>query len=338
MTATAINGNPALEKARSENFPAISVVIPVKNEGSKIKACIEGILSQSVPVLEIIVVDSGSTDGTVEILKTYDKVKLLQIPSSQFNHGETRNYGVAHASGEFVVLTVGDARPVDEDWIKNLLDGFDNTAVAAVCGQQVCPHEADKNPVQWFRPSGAPVKKKFTFKKGEFDGLSPEQKKNACSWDDVNAMYRLSVLKKLPFQRTSYCEDAIWAKEALSAGHAIVYNTAARVYHYHLENDDFTFKVHLTSMYFKYKHFRYIYGQSTLTLRERLSMIKTLLGAKGISLKEKWAWYFYNIRQFTVAKKAQDVFMKALSKGEEELDAVHQQLCGKPPVPVKTNS
>ncbi len=102
-------------------FPTISVVIPVKNEGAKIRACIEGILSQTVPVLEIIVIDSGSTDGTIDILRGYKKVKLLQIPSSEFNHGQTRNFGVAHASGEFVLLTVGDARAWDENWIKKFI-------------------------------------------------------------------------------------------------------------------------------------------------------------------------------------------------------------------------
>ena len=75
----------------NHSFPNISVVIPVKNEAGKIRECIEGILSQSIPVMEIIVVDSGSTDGTIEILQDYDIVKLVQIPSDQFNHGETRN-------------------------------------------------------------------------------------------------------------------------------------------------------------------------------------------------------------------------------------------------------
>jgi rhamnosyltransferase len=319
----------------TSNIPKISVVIPVKNEALKIRACIEGILSQSVPVLEIIVVDSGSTDGTVEILKSYDIVRLLQIPSSEFNHGETRNYGVAHASGEFVILTVGDARACDENWIKHLLDGFDDPSVVAVCGQQVCPHERDKNPIQWFRPQNSPVKTKYSFKETPFESLPPSQKKAACSWDDVNAMYRLSVLKKLPFQRTSYCEDAIWAKEALSKGHTIVYNTAARVYHYHFEDKEFSFKVTLTGMYFKYKQFNYLYTEPTLSLRQKLSMLRVLVKAKEIGLKEKWNWLVYNIEQHRAAKQAHKVFMNALHKGEAELDEVHQKLCGKPPIPLK---
>ena len=203
-------------------FPEISVVIPVKNEAAKIRACIEGILTQSVPVKEIIVIDSGSTDGTVEILKEYDKVKLVEIPSSEFNHGETRNLGVQQASGEFILLTVGDAKPYDRFWIQHLLDGFESDSVMGVCGQQVCAHDRVKNPVDWFRPIGQPSKRYCSFTKEELAALTPATLLSACCWDDVTAMYRREALMQIPFKRTSYCEDAIWARDALKAGHTIV--------------------------------------------------------------------------------------------------------------------
>ena len=106
------------------NFPTVSVVMPVKNEALKIKACIESILAQTVPVNEIIVVDSGSADGTLEILELFPQVQVFKIPSSEFNHGLTRNLGVSMATGEFVILTVGDAQPANEFWIEELLKGF----------------------------------------------------------------------------------------------------------------------------------------------------------------------------------------------------------------------
>ncbi len=151
-------------------------------------------------------------------------------------------------------------------------------------------------------------------------------------------MYRLSIVKALPFQKTSYCEDAIWAKEALSLGHTIVYNPAARVYHYHLQDEDFTFKVSLTGMYFKYKHFNYTYLAPSLSVRKKLGIMKTLLKTKNISFREKWNWYLYNVNQHKTEIKAYKVFMEALKKGETELDEVHFKLCGKPPIPVKLAS
>ncbi|MBA3403194.1 MAG: glycosyltransferase [Gemmatimonadaceae bacterium] len=75
----------------------ISVVIPVRNEALNIRSCIEGILGQTVAVDEIVVLDSGSTDGTLDILLDYLKVRILAINSEEFNHGETRNTGVRAA-------------------------------------------------------------------------------------------------------------------------------------------------------------------------------------------------------------------------------------------------
>lgn len=318
-----------------KNIPAISVVIPVKNEAAKIRACMEGILSQSVPVLEIIVVDSGSTDGTVEILKEYEKVKVFQIPSHEFNHGDTRNYGVSKAAGEFVLLTVGDSRAYDQYWIQHMLEGFDDPLVAGVCGQQVVPHEKENNPISWFRPQSDPGKKKFAFTKEEFDALPQEKRKEACGWDDVSAMYRRSVLQEIPFRRTSFCEDAIWAKEALLAGYTIVYNAAARVYHYHLEDNGFTFKQCFTIMYYRYRYLNYLYPSPSLSKRQKLSLIKQLWQAKGFSVKEKWGWFQYNINYDKAMTRAYGKFMEALNKSETALDEAHYKFCNKPPIPLK---
>jgi len=318
-------------------FPEVSVVIPVRNEAAKIKACIEGILSQTVPVKEIIVVDSGSTDGTLEILRRYRKVKLVEIPGSQFNHGETRNVGVREATGEFVVLTVGDATAYDNKWIESLLEGFDSPEVAGVCGQQICPHDPDKNPLNWYRPHGPRTKTKYHFPNGAFEKLTPYERMRACGWDDVTAMYRRSVLQEIPFQYTSFAEDAIWAKEALMAGYAIVYNSSARVYHYHNEDGDFAFKRMLTTFYMRYRHFGYVYpkGEGKRDLRALLSRYKQIFTAKGISLKEKVGWLKYNNTYDEAVAKAHNTFLEALAKGEQELDKVHEKFCGKPPIPIK---
>lgn len=313
----------------------ISVVIPVKNEVSKIKACIDGILNQTIKVKEIIVIDSGSTDGTINILKQYQEVKLIEIPGEEFNHGETRNLGVSHATGEYVLLTVGDARPYNEHWIENMLKGFVDESVAGVCGKQVVPHDTDKNPAEWYRPMSKGSIVKFRFTDDAFEKLSPAEKKHVCSWDDVTAMYKRDVLLKLPFRRTSYSEDAIWAKDALLNGYAIVYNPEAIVYHYHLENEDFTFKRSLTTFYFRYKHFQYIYPPVKRSVMDILRTAKVIFQSEGLSIGQKIHWFRYNSDIFSAIQKAHIVFTEALAKGEEELDAIHSKYCGKPPIPSK---
>lgn len=313
---------------------SISVVIPVKNEAKKIRACIEGILSQTIPVKEIVVVDSGSTDGTLDILKEYEKVKVVEIPGSEFNHGLTRNLGVQNATGDYVLLTVGDARAYDDHWIEHLLAGF-NDGVVAVCGAQVVPHEKDKNPADWFRPYSQPKVTTFSYSKDEFASLSPTEKRRACSWDDVTAMYKREVMIEIPFRFTTYAEDALWARDALLAGYKIAYNPAARVYHYHLEDAEFSFKRNYTVLYHMYKFFGVKYEAKQYGLMDYLRLANLLRKAEGISAAAKLRWWKYNLDSHKGFVKASKAISAAMEKGEEFLDEEHQRLCGKPPIPLK---
>jgi len=82
----------------------ISVIIPTKNSARTLESCLKSIAEQSYPNCEIVVVDNGSTDQTVEIAKKYtDKV---------FNAGTERsmqrNYGAAHSSGKYVLVIDSD--------------------------------------------------------------------------------------------------------------------------------------------------------------------------------------------------------------------------------------
>lgn len=314
---------------------SISVIIPVKNEAAKIRACIEGILSQSIAVEEIIVLDSGSTDGTLDILKEYEKVKIVHINPNEFNHGETRNVGVRHAKGAFLLLTVGDARPYDEDWIKKMLEGFSSEDVMAVCGKQVVPHEIDKNPAEWYRPVSKSGIRTLKFTREELAALSPAELKNACGWDDVTALYKATALKEIPFQVTSYSEDAIWAKDALSKGYTIAYNPEAMVYHYHLENKDFTFKRTLTTLYFRYRHFGFIPPKPAMGFIDLLRLIKVVWISGPMTNRQKIKWVKYNLDMHNAAKAAYRLFTDALAISEDNLTKVHTEYCGKPPIPVK---
>jgi rhamnosyltransferase len=170
-----------------------------------------------------------------------------------------------------------------------------------------------------------------------FESLSPAEKLSACGWDDVTAMYRREVLLSIPFHFTSFGEDAIWAKDALTAGYAIVYNSAARVYHYHIEDRDFIFKRTLTTIYMRYRHFGFIYprGNGKTNYRQELSKLKQIFTAAPMSVAEKFKWVKYNKELSHAVKEAHEAFHSALEKGEQVLDEVHQKYCGKPPIPLK---
>lgn len=306
-----------------ENEILISVVVPVKNGYNSIKDCLEGILKQTLIYrTEIIVVDSGSTDCTAEILKCYPEVKVFEIAPEDFNHGLTRNYGVSLAKGDFVVMTVQDAKPVDNTWLEKMLLHFDDPDVAGVCGLQIVPHHLDKNPHEWFRPVSVPNAKVVQFLSAQqFDCLSPDKKKDFCSWDDVNAMYRRSVLLGYPFQNVTFGEDMLWAKSALRAGFKLIYEPRARVEHYHEVNFDFQYRRTLTVLFFRYKFF----GVVNITRFNILDFTKIIY--RNFKYKAPIFWIKYNFSLLFSTMKAQNDFNKALNYGEDCLENLHNTFC-----------
>lgn len=318
------------------NSVLISVIIPVKNGDYWLEGVLRGLMQQTLfDRCEVIVIDSGSTDRTLEIVSRFP-VRLVTIAPDAFNHGATRNLGVQLARGEYVVMTVQDATPVDDRWLQNLLDGFDSPEVAGVCGQQIVPHDPDKNPLLWFRPVSPPSVTKYRFSDpADFQRLSPEERRGICGWDNVTAMYKREALLRVPFRAVTFAEDAMWAEDAILAGYAIVYNTAARVAHYHFETPEFAFRRQFTVSYYFHRNFGL---RPTLIKMGPISLLRTirlLLQAEGVPLKERYQWLLYNYRWFKALNRSVRIFNKALRAGEEELDRVHAEICGKPPQAVK---
>ena len=304
----------------------ISVIIPVKNGSAWLDDTIPAILNQKISgQFEILVIDSGSTDNTLSIIEKYP-IRLIQIDPEEFNHGLTRNIGVRESKGKYVVMTVQDAKPLTSEWLQELLNGFLDESVAGVCGQQIVPHHRDKNPVEWFRPISKPEIRKYQFAdKNLFKNLTPDKQLALCLWDDVNAMYRRDILIKLPFQKTDFAEDALWAKDALLAGYSIVYNTIAQVAHYHQEDYQYAFKRNFIDKYHLYKYFKVV-PESKIGIKRYLSIIKLLLRDRKISFSDKIKWFKYNYQSLKAVNKSNSLLMETLSKGDDtQLDNLYNK-------------
>ncbi|MGV8815441.1 MAG: glycosyltransferase family 2 protein [Gelidibacter sp.] len=274
-------------------LPKISIVIPVKNGMDTLPKTIAGIQKQTLFLqCEVVVIDSGSTDGSVEFLSQFPYIRVIPIDPKTFNHGATRNFGVQNAKGEYVVMTVQDASAIDEVWLETMLNNFDDPEVAAVCGQQVVPHDDDKNPHEWFRPQSEPKPRSVHFQNPkDFLSLSPQQQRQNCGWDDVNAMYRKEILLQEPFQPLMFGEDMLWAKMALEKGYKIIYDNTAKVSHYHYQFPDYTYKRTLITKFFIYRCFQYI-DDRTYTLKSyALVLYRTIKWRSPI----KWIWHNYKI-------------------------------------------
>jgi rhamnosyltransferase len=322
---------------RQKKIADVCIVIPVKNGYPEIKACIEGWLQQSVLPKKILVIDSGSTDNTLAYLSQIPEVEILSIAPEQFNHGATRNLGVVHATTNLLLFTVQDARPVNTQVLATMLNVLENNPkVDAVCGQQIVPHEPDKNPVDWFRPVDEPTLNIVTLSDhSQFNQLSPEEKKQQTAWDNVIALYRKTALLKWPFEAAVFGEDLIWAKTCLLGGGTIAFQHAARVYHYHHETPDFVFRRTLTTLYLRYRHLGYFPQPSSLTIHRILVWFKLIAKAGFNSMLNAPMWLRYNWLRFRAVNRARVMFKQYLSLGETELDKLHEYWCAHPPTPTK---
>lgn len=310
----------------------ISVVIPVKNGMGTLQACLDGIFSQTVKErMEVVIIDSGSTDGSLELLEKYP-AKVFHLNPKDFNHGETRNLGVSLSKGKFVLMTVQDAWAASNDWMELMLSHFDDPQVAGVCGQQIVPEDRSKNPLQWFRPAEEAQPFSYQFEDpDEFREMSGKQQHAYCMWDDVNAMYRKDIKEELPFRKMMFSEDTLWAKDALEKGHKIVYDYRARVYHYHHQNFRFYFKRSYIILYQNYKFYDYIKFPKNPFVRT-LQIKYRLMQMKELSIGEKIKWIHYNMKLVLASWCASLIFaFNARFRGMKGVESSQKFFVGYPP-------
>jgi rhamnosyltransferase len=176
---------------------------------------------------EVIVIDSGSGDTTLEIAAAYP-VRLTRIPPEEFGHGRTRNLGARLALGSFLVYLPQDATPLGTDWLQALLAPFDNPAVAGVYGRQV--PRPDASPMEaFFLQNAYPAQQETrTLGRDEDPSLS------RCFFSTVGGALRASLWRSHPFDEgVIMSEDQAWSKQVMRAGHAIAYQPDAAMLHSH---------------------------------------------------------------------------------------------------------
>jgi len=115
----------------------LSIVIPTKNGGPLFRKVVEALEHQTIwRTTELIVVDSGSTDGTPDVACSHG-ARVSKIAPEDFNHGTTRDYGISLANGDIVVLMVQDAVPNDSKLLETILKRFSDPELAGVYVRQI---------------------------------------------------------------------------------------------------------------------------------------------------------------------------------------------------------
>ena len=203
-------------------MPTVSVVIPVKDGGPLLERVLDGVRAQGE--LELLVIDSGSRDGSRELARAAG-AEVIELAPEEFAHGRTRNLGAERTGGELIAFLTQDAVPA-EGWLDALREGFTlDERVGAVFGPHL-PH-AGTSPMiarelteffAGFAPDGGPAVQRL----GGPSFLS-----------NVNACYARACWEEIRFDDVRYAEDQAFGQAMLAAGWTKVYHPRAAVFHAH---------------------------------------------------------------------------------------------------------
>ena len=212
-------------------MPDVSIIILTKNAGNRFEELMNAIYNQNFDGnFEIVVVDSGSTDNTIEIAEKYN-ARIFKIKPNEFHHSRTRNFGAEKSYGKVLVYLTQDALPLDNNWLSNLLTPLNDRDVAVVYGRQIAYPNAkpmDKFFYSYFYPNCRKVLTKDDTKDLKKFYLDNVFISNVCS------AIRRRVWEKIRFNdKVFMSEDKDFALRVLRAGYKIIYEPKATVYHSH---------------------------------------------------------------------------------------------------------
>ena len=213
-----------------------SLVMPTWNAGPLLDEVLAAVVAQRDPAFdELVAIDSGSRDGTVERLRRAG-FRVESIPQREFDHGSTRDRGIRMTTGDVVVLLVQDATLEGPGWLGKMLEPFADPDIAGVWCRQL-PRPGCQ-PVMARRVRGWPgwgdgVTVKRLPKGKRLQDLKPFDRLFTCAFDNVASAVRRSVWERFPFGPRRFGEDIWFGMRAIEAGYAIAHQGGCAVVHSH---------------------------------------------------------------------------------------------------------
>ncbi|NEP82806.1 MAG: glycosyltransferase [Okeania sp. SIO3B3] len=197
------------------------VIIRCYNEEKHIGRLLTGLMEQTLQDVEIVVVDSGSTDATVSIASRYP-VKLVTIDKADFTFGRSLNYGCAAATKDYLVIASAHVYPVYTDWLEQLLHPFAKDAnVGLVYGKQrgttTTKYSEMRIFEQWFPEE-------------------PQYRQETPFCNNANAAIPRRLWEQFPYdEQLTGLEDVAWAHNIIKQGYHLSYIPEAEIIHIHEE-------------------------------------------------------------------------------------------------------
>ncbi|MDD9950234.1 MAG: glycosyltransferase family 2 protein [Zetaproteobacteria bacterium] len=311
----------------------VSIIIRALNEAKHVGRLLKGIQSQSIAIpVQTILVDSGSTDNTVKIARSYD-CKIVHIRPEDFSFGRAINVGVEAAEGEVCLLISAHCFPQDEMWLERMIQPFEDQDVGLVFGKQrgVQSTKFSEHAIfaKWF-PSHDVHKTTFPF----------------CN--NANSALRKSLWLQHRFDEVlTGLEDIAWAKTIIEKGFVVSYQHQASVYHVHEESyrtvyrryyrEALAYRRIFHNQHFHFGHFlKYfslnIFGDTMMAIKQKC-FFREVSSIVKFRFMQFWGTYRgYGYRVPVSADMAQRMYYP---RHPRRIFQEQEDLCVAPPTPGK---
>lgn len=239
--------------------------------------CLEKIGQQEYEgEIQLIVIDSGSTDGTAERAEKAGSL-VKRIDKRKFHHAKTRNEALSLTKFKKVVYTVQDAIPCSDTWLLDLEDSIDRHDVVAVYTDQI-PHD-DANPYALFENQcirdfrgQEPVLQRLDSVES-FRKMPYHDAYRTIALDNVCAIYRKESLMDVPFSEVDFAEDLAWSLENMLKGRSVLYQPGIKVKHSHNRPAEYGFNRQIVNSFWCAKIMRRVaHDMSYLNIGDLISL------------------------------------------------------------------
>ncbi len=257
----------------AEASVSVSVIIPVFQAADTIAACIGGLANQrhTGARVEVIVVDNGSSDGSVEWLETQSPFRLLREPRR--GSYAARNTGVAAAAGDIIAFIDPDCVP-DDAWVAAIVDAFRDPGVLVALGARRPAPDSGLNRLlgdyevakdRWMIASGQPLK---------YYGFTNNMAVRRAAWESFG-----------PFIDRPRGADTLFVRRVVDAAGGPAIRFVPRMHVSHLEIDG---PVAYFGKAYTYgrsqRSYRRVHPSLPLSFRDRLQIVRSLASEPGFGV------------------------------------------------------
>ncbi|MFC2042078.1 class I SAM-dependent methyltransferase [Chloroflexota bacterium] len=223
----------------------VSIVIPTKDAGQDFHFTLEKINNQQgIMEIEIIVVDSGSIDGTIKLAEKHG-AKVYTTKPKDFNHGLTRNYGAAKANGDYILFMVQDAISIGNHWLYDMVKVLEfNSKIAAATVRQVPRSNTDLFAcfLLWNHYRELDFSKDMVSVEPKFNDLSPIETRRLAGLENVCCLIRKDLFNNFKFKEIKYAEDLELGLRMIKSGYQIAFLHSVGVIHAHNRSPSYLLK------------------------------------------------------------------------------------------------